>query len=517
MSCSAVKIFWERVLLHFELQPQTSGGPLRVFLEEEASGRRFPLRRTEEETAGKGGNITFFVNVTNPGTCRCLPDGTYRLAAVSEDGGKNLVTAACDTREADREFRFNGGRDCCRVCVNRTPLTIEVKTQCAGQRHPLRSGLSHRAAAALYRAQWALSRAPGKNARRKRVLFLSGQSRTPGPNLTAVRDRMRERGLTGRGGGFEILESYRDRSSGRGSRLKALRMAAMADYIFLDDHEPLFDTLILNPDTVVTQLWHGGVGFKSSGYSRWGHPGCPAPFNCHRQYTWGVVSSRAVIPIFSEIWGINDEQVLPLGLPKMDRFQDPAHRERAEAALREAFPQIRGKKVLLFAPTYRGTGKKDASYPYDRIDFELLYETLGEDAAALFRMHPWVREPVPIPEHMRDRMADAGNVPDINDLFYVTDVLITDYSSNICEYSLMDRPMLFYGFDEEEYARERGFHRPYREFAPGKVCRSFEELMEAYRTGDFEQEKAQRYVREQFDYRDSGASDRVIDRILLGK
>ena len=102
-------------------------------------------------------------------------------------------------------------------------------------------------------------------------------------------------------------------------------------------------------------------------------------------------------------------------------------------------------------------------------------------------------------------------------LFYVTDVLITDYSSNICEYSLMDRPMLFYGFDEEEYARERGFHRPYREFAPGKVCRSFEELMEAYRTGDFEQEKAQRYVREQFDYRDSGASDRVIDRILLGK
>ena len=173
--------------------------------------------------------------------------------------------------------------------------------------------------------------------------------------------------------------------------------------------------------------------------------------------------------------------------------------------------------MLLFAPTYRGRGKKDAAYPFDRIDFDLLYETLGEDAVALFRMHPWVRDEVPIPPRMRSRMADAGHVPDINDLFYVTDVLITDYSSNICEFSLMDRPMLFYGFDEEEYARERGFHRPYREFAPGRVCHSFPELMEAYRTGDFEQEKAQRYVREQFDYRDSGASDRVIDRILLGK
>ena len=517
MNCAVVKIFWERVLLHLELEAQNCGGGFRAFLEEENSGRRFALRLPDGGTEAAGGRATFYINVTNPGTCRCLPDGIYRVVALAGGGTAVRVSAACDAQEAEREFRFNGGKDCCRYSMSSTPLSIQVKTEYTRQRHPQRAALSRNAVAALYRTQWALSRASGKDRRRKRVLFLSGQSQTPGPNLTAVRDRMRERGMTGKDGGFEILESYRDRGSGRGSRLKALRMIAMADYIFLDDHEPLFDSLILNPDTVLTQLWHGGVGFKSSGYSRWGHPGCPAPFNCHRQYTWGVVSSRAVIPIFSEIWGINDDQVLPLGLPKMDRFQDPAHREKAEKELREAFPLIRGKKVLLFAPTYRGRGKKDAAYPFDRIDFDLLYETLGEDAVALFRMHPWVRDEVPIPPRMRSRMADAGHVPDINDLFYVTDVLITDYSSNICEFSLMDRPMLFYGFDEEEYARERGFHRPYREFAPGRVCHSFPELMEAYRTGDFEQEKAQRYVREQFDYRDSGASDRVIDRILLGK
>ena len=114
-------------------------------------------------------------------------------------------------------------------------------------------------------------------------------------------------------------------------------------------------------------------------------------------------------------------------------------------------------------------------------------------------------------------MADAGRVRDINDLFYITDLLITDYSSNICEYSLMSRPMLFYAFDEKEYSEDRGFHRDYKEYAPGKVCYSFSELMEAYKTGDYEQERALRYVQEQFDYRDSGAADRVIDRILLGK
>ena len=302
-----------------------------------------------------------------------------------------------------------------------------------------------------------------------------------------------------------------------GGMLRAVRAIAAADYVFLDDNEPLLDYLIPDKRTVLTQLWHAGVGFKSSGYSRWGCQGAPAPFSCHRQYTWGIVSSKAVIPIFSEIWGINDDQVLPLGIPRIDRFLDPGHRAEAERIAEERYPLIRGKRVILFAPTYRGKGKTDASYPYERIDFDLLYETAGEDSVVLFHMHPWTRERVPIPERMKDRMADTADTADINDLFYVTDVLITDYSSNICEFSLMGKPMLFYGFDEREYAAERGFHRDYETFAPGKVCRTFAELAEALRTGDFEQEKQERYVREQFERRDCGASDRVIDRILLGR
>ena len=95
-------------------------------------------------------------------------------------------------------------------------------------------------------------------------------------------------------------------------------------------------------------------------------------------------------------------------------------------------------------------------------------------------------------------------------------MLITDYSSNIFEYSLMRKPMMFFAYDKVQYSLSRGFHRDYEESAPGKVCYTFAELLEAFRNRDFEYEKVEEYVEHHFDYIDSNASDRVIDWLILG-
>ena len=81
----------------------------------------------------------------------------------------------------------------------------------------------------------------------------------------------------------------------------------------------------------------------------------------------------------------------------------------------------------------------------------------------------------------------------------------------------MRRPMLFFAYDEEVYSTTRGFHRPYEETAPGKICRSFEELLTALQNKDYETEKLDAFLPHHFDYIDQGASDRAIDWILLGK
>ena len=326
---------------------------------------------------------------------------------------------------------------------------------------------------------------------------------------------MKERGLDKQ---YTIIESARMATSqpqSQKSWMALMKKLAAADVIYLDDHAPVLDWLKLEESTKVIQLWHAGAGFKSSGYSRWGHIGCPGPSSCHRQYTYGIAGSRHIAHFFSEVWGINTENVLPTGMPRIDEYLDPVYREKKTAELYQQFPMCKGKKVILFAPTYRGKNRADAYYPYELIDFEKLYQLCGDEYVVLFKMHPWVSAPVPLEERFQDRFVDANTYPNINDLFYITDLLITDYSSNIFEYSLMRRPMLFFAFDKIQYSFSRGFHRDYELSAPGKVCYNFEELLTALEEKDFEYEKVEEYVAHHFDHIDSNSSDRVIDWTLL--
>ena len=345
---------------------------------------------------------------------------------------------------------------------------------------------------------------------------MTEQSNVIASNLKAVSERMIERGLDKE---YKMLYSARAASE-KGQSIKSwidmVFKLARSGTVFLDDHAPCLDWLELTKDTKVIQLWHAGAGFKSSGYSRWGHMGCPNAVSCHRQYNFGIAGSKNIAPFFSEVWGMNDEQVLATGMPRMDEYLDEAHKQEKIKEIYEKYPVCKGKKVILFAPTYRGMNKREAFYPYELVDFEGLYDVCGEEYVVLFKMHPWVHAKVPIAKEHKDKFVDVGKYPNINDLFYVTDLLITDYSSNIFEYSLMKKPMLFFAFDKIQYSFSRGFHRPYEESAPGKVCYTYAELLEAIRTEDFEYEKVQQYVEHHFDYIDSSASDRVIDWLLLG-
>ena len=200
----------------------------------------------------------------------------------------------------------------------------------------------------------------------------------------------------------------------------------------------------------------------------------------------------------------------------MDEYLNPEYKKATVEKLYSEYPMCKGKEVILFAPTYRGKNKATAHYPYELIDFDKLYNLCGDRYVVLFKMHPWVAEGVPIPEEYKDKFVDVGKYPNINDLFYFTDLLITDYSSNIFEYSLMKKPMLFFAFDEIQYSFSRGFHRDYEESAPGKIVHTFDELLKAIANEDYDYEKVQKYVDLHFDYIDSGASDRVIDWLILG-
>ena len=100
-------------------------------------------------------------------------------------------------------------------------------------------------------------------------------------------------------------------------------------------------------------------------------------------------------------------------------------------------------------------------------------------------------------------------------MLYITNILITDYSSNIYDFSLLNRPILFYTFDLEKYELMNKVHRPIREYAPGKICDTFEELLKAIEENDFEMEKLQEYREKNFDIKEKKAADLIIDNLIL--
>ncbi len=544
ITARVTKLTWERIWLHLEVkvafaEDADKDSKLSFYL----INGLFEPKAKLKVTAVEGDTYKLKINITNPGNGLCLPQGTYSMVICQKkrqmakaEIAESLVK---DMSSASRNFLYGGRAKVYSVTFYVTegdeglPFIMYVL---AGGRTGISAPVVHAAKKGFHPNEqlkkkyskinkplkvdmyWKYRKKYKHKSSKPVVMFMSEQSTSISTNLKAVKDRMLARGMDK---DYIIVESYRSSVTNPRQGIKSwmdmLKKMAMSDFIFLDDHAPVLDWLILDKDTTLVQLWHAGAGFKSSGYSRWGHIGCPAPYSCHRQYKYGISGSKNIAHFFSEVWGINDSQVLPTGMPRIDEYLDEAYRAKKTKELYDKYPMCKDKKVILFAPTYRGTNKANAHYPYELIDFEQLYKLCGDEYVVLFKMHPWVASEVPIADKYRDRFVDVGRYPNINDLFYITELLITDYSSNIFEYSLMKKPMLFFAFDKIQYSFSRGFHRAYEQSAPGKVCATFDEVLKAIAEKDFEYPKVEEYVEKHFDYIDSHASDRVIDWIILGQ
>jgi CDP-ribitol ribitolphosphotransferase len=364
-----------------------------------------------------------------------------------------------------------------------------------------------------YRVARRLARRTGR-----RVLFSSDSRAELGGNLQVVWDRMVERGLDGEYDMQTLFKpSIADHRSFR-DRFRMPWLLATADVVLVDDYMPVIYR-IDDPDVRIIQLWHASGAFKTVGYSRVGKAGGPSPYSrVHKTYTYAIVSSDHDVPFYAEAFGIPESRVVPTGIPRMDRFFDEDARAAGRAAALELFPAARGRTTILFAPTFRGD-TRTASYDTSQLDYAGLHALAVEkDAVVIFKMHPFVREPLDIPAAYADRLVDGTAAPiDVNDLLFVVDLLITDYSSIVFEFSTLDRPMLFFAYDLDEYVAERDFYVPFEEFVPGRIVRTYAELLDAIRREDYEVEKVGAFARRHFDHLDGTSTDRVIDELVIAR
>ncbi len=384
----------------------------------------------------------------------------------------------------------------------------------AGRFRFLRRSIS-RVRKATFRAAYRVAR-PIARRTGPRVLFASDSRADLGGNLQVVWDRMVARGLDRE---YDMLTLFKPSIADHRSFRDRFRMPwllATADVILVDDYMPVIYR-IDGPEVRIVQLWHASGAFKTVGYSRVGKAGGPSPYSrIHKNYTHAIVSSDHDVPFYAEAFGVPEARVVPTGIPRMDRFFDEAARAEGRKTALAAFPAAEGRSTILFAPTFRGD-PRNATYPHEQIDFAGLHAlALEQDAVVIFKMHPFVRDPLPIPEALADRLIDGTATPvDVNDLLFVVDLLITDYSSIVFEFSTLGRPMLFYAYDLDEYIAERDFYVPFEAFVPGRIVRTSDALLDAIRRQDYEADKVDAFARRHFDHLDGTSTDRVIDELVV--
>ncbi|KLD61643.1 hypothetical protein WP50_00660, partial [Lactiplantibacillus plantarum] len=96
------------------------------------------------------------------------------------------------------------------------------------------------------------------------------------------------------------------------------------------------------------------------------------------------------------------DKIQPLGIPRTDIFFDEPKKQAIRERLAHDLPFIKGKKVILFAPTFRGNGQQSAYYPFEMLNFRAIYEALHEDYVFLLKIHPFVQNKPTLPYEYSD-------------------------------------------------------------------------------------------------------------------
>jgi len=212
-----------------------------------------------------------------------------------------------------------------------------------------------------------------------------------------------------------------------------------------------------------------------------------------------------------------DDIILETGYPRNDALH--SYSQKDAEAIKKRLKIPKNKKVILYAPTWRDDQFSDEEgFTFKPpVNFEYLKETLSDEYVILYRAHYLISESFDFTMY-KNFIFNVSAYDDINDLYIISDVLVTDYSSVFFDFANLQRPILFFMYDKEHYKNDlRGLYLPF-DALPGDIVTTEDQLVE--RLGDIENytKKSSKRLAEfskEYNYLDDGhASERVIAKVF---
>jgi CDP-glycerol glycerophosphotransferase len=259
-------------------------------------------------------------------------------------------------------------------------------------------------------------------------------------------------------------------------------------------------------------MTHHGTPLKRMGMDLANAPGkdrnLTAMLRRSRRWDYSVTANAFTTLIWERVFPVRCE-TLETGYPRNDALANATPEDARR--IREQLGIAEGQTAVLYAPTHR----EYADDPTPPLDLADVASALGPEFVVMARLHYFYDEhPVLRALHEEGRIRDVASHPSVEELCIAADVLVTDYSSIMFDYAVLDRPIVIHAPDWETYREQRGTYFDLMSEAPGPITRSEQELVEVLRTGR-DDAAARAAFRERFcSLEDGGAAERVVRRVF---
>lgn len=249
----------------------------------------------------------------------------------------------------------------------------------------------------------------------------------------------------------------------------------------------------------VLEIWHATAALKNFG-------NCVQRDYEIKNYDYAIANSDFYKGVYAQAFNLPEENVLVTGIPNNDKIFNDHFVQDTKARLLEKYPVLANKKVITYAPTFRG--RISTYFKEAKIDLARVHQALGEDYVIIYKAHPLISGSA---YENNPHVLFIEEEP-ISSIFCITDVLITDYSAIAVDWMVFDKPIIAYVPDFKSYSKKPGLTIDYLQEFPGAVTFNEGELIQALQATDstsYQKERAL-FFKKTYNYCDGKATERVL-------
>ena len=293
-----------------------------------------------------------------------------------------------------------------------------------------------------------------------------------------------------------------------------IKKLAKSKYIFLNDNFLAIAFMNFNKDSKVLQLWHAPGAFKKFAASSSDNEEEMAVIAKASEKTdYLFITSENIKDFYRDAFRIDENKIKSFGIPRTDYYFEDKNIKKLRENFDERYPLAKNKKIILYAPTFRDNEEDNNVFNY--LNLEKFNNDLSEEYVLALRLHPKINQFFKGDIDTKADFIDVSGYKNEQELMLISDLLITDYSSIMIEFALLNKPIIFFTYDYDRYlTKDRGFYYDFESNVPGDIVKTDDELIKLIKEGSYNTEKHNSFLKMQFDYLDGNSSKRIVDFIL---